>query len=321
MPPPIRSLRYLERYAHIGAPMADWRREAGDGFAAIAPLLKETDRLARRWSRPGKPAMRIVEHEGGRAVAVCDEEFDNSIELAHTDRLMWRPSELELRARFCGVLGLRASREPAAPLPGLLKVGDWAPRPAVTVCVTLAVASTADHFARLVLEVATSALKPTLVLSLTRAMWSARNDAVVARGTMVIVPLDEVLDEIGGTWQPLAAWEEYAGALLASLPANPSLSADTNADIGEQVRLLNEMQRHVIVALAEKRMIGVDARNPPGQTRLATWAGYGCDATFKGALSSLVKARLLGNGRHHGRRGGYFLTAAGKQAADFVAKS
>lgn len=301
--------------------MADWRREAGDGFAAIASLLKETDRLAHRWSRPGKPAMRIVEHEHGHAVAVCDNELEDPVELAHADRVLRRPCELALRARLCSVLGFRISREPVAPLPGLLAVGEWTPRPPLSVGVTLAVASTADHFARLVLEAATSALKPTLVLSLTRAMWSARSDAVVPRGTMVIVPLDEVLDESGGTWRPLAARENYAGALLASLPVNPSLSADRNADIGEQVRLLNEMQRHVIVALAEKRMIGVDARNPPGQTRLATWAGYGCDATFKGALSSLVKARLLGNGRHHGRRGGYFLTAVGKQAADLVAKS
>lgn len=318
MPPPIRSLRCLERYAHLGAPLADWKREAGDGFAAIEPLLKETDRLASRWSRPGRPAMRIIEHEDGRAVAVCDEESDEPMELAHSDRVLRRACESQLRARLCGVLGLSPSREPVTRLPGTLPVGDWRPRPATNVSVKLAVAATVDQFPTLLMDVA-KGQGPSLVLTPTRAAWSSRCDALLTRGRIALVPLDEVLDERQGTWYRLPAWDAYANTALPVVPE--SLQSDDQSAMREQVGRLKEMERDVIIALAEKGIVGVNAANQPGQALLAKWAGYGFDATFKAAVSALVKSRLLDNGRHHGRRGGYFLTTLGRQAAEFINQS
>lgn len=321
MPPPTRSLRCLERFVHLGAPLADWKREAGDGFAAIEPLLKETDRLASRWSRPGSPAMRIVEHDHGRAVAVCDEEVSDAIELTHADRILRRPCELQLRKRLCGVLGLHTSNEPAARLPGVLSIGEWRPRPPLSLRACLAVATTADHLAQIIVEMAPPVTKPLVLLTLTRSSWSVRSDALIAATKMALVPLDDVLDQIGAEWRLLPAWDHYVSPLVGGLPLAAPGSFENSADIHEQVRLLKELERCVIAALAEKHVIGVDASNQPGQALLAKWAGYAFDATFKAAVSSLVKARLLGNGRHHGRRGGYFLTTNGKQAADFLAKS
>jgi hypothetical protein len=209
VPPPIRSLRCLERFAQLGAPLADWRREAGDGFAAVEPLLKDTDRLASRWSRPGRPAMRIVEHEDGRAVAVCDEEVSDPIELTHADRVLRRPCEHQLRRRLCAALDLHVSNEPLTRLPGLLAIGEWRRNPPASLCAWLAVATSSAHLGQLVTEMATRAVRPTVLLTPTRSMWSAQTDASAAQGRLALVPLDDVLEAQGGSWTRSAAWDAY----------------------------------------------------------------------------------------------------------------
>lgn len=92
-------------------------------------------------------------------------------------------------------------------------------------------------------------------------------------------------------------------------------------EVAEQVRLLKEMERHIIIALAEHKVVGLDNALQPSQWVIAGWAGYEWDATFKATLSTLVKTKFLGNGRHHGRRGGYFLTPKGERAATIIDQS
>lgn len=321
MPPPIRSLRCLELYADLGAPLADWRRETGSGFPAVEPLLAPTDRLAQRWSRVGLPSMRIVDHDDGRAVALCDQELSTSVELSHADRVLHRPDGRRLRDRLCQTLGLHASTETPTRLPGLLRVGDCRPKPALSITASLAIASTHEHLTELIIDAGATATKSTLLLTPTRAMWSSRGEVVIARDKVVLVPLDDVIDEQNGAWTRLPAWDAFVASFVQSTTVIASTSGMSDNDIREQMDRLKEMERNVIVALSEKQIIGINTPNQPGQALLAKWAGYDFDATFKAAVSSLVKMRLLDNGRHHGRRGGYFLTASGKQAADFLAKS
>ena len=70
-----------------------------------------------------------------------------------------------------------------------------------------------------------------------------------------------------------------------------------------------------------KSIIGPNANNRPNQEALSKWAGYQCDTNFKTALSAIVKAGYLDNGRHHGKRGGYFLTAQGERAGQLLVQS
>lgn len=231
MVPLRRSLRCLEQFAHIGAPLADWKREAGDGFGAIAPLLKETDRLARRWSRPGKPAMRIVEHDDGRAVAVCDEDISEAIELSHSDRVLRRPCERELRKRLCTALGLHASNEPIVRLPEPVAVGEWRPKPSLALGAWLAVGTTSDHLARVVLDVAARVTKPAILMTLTRSKWSERSAALAAQGGLALVPLEDVLDVKGNSWTRSSAWDAYTAAIpmVSSAIGSASAAAQPNA--------------------------------------------------------------------------------------------
>lgn len=320
MPPPRRSLLCLERYCLVGAPLADWRREAGGGFAVVQPLLRDTNRLARRWSRPGRPAMRIVEHADGRAVAVCDEEVDGPIELSHADRVLHRPCEKRLRTHLCRVLGLHETREPTASLPGVLLIGDWRPEPAVSIQASIAVSSSCDDLGRLILDVRLKAHRPAIVATFTRQHWSSRHGSALADGQVVLVPLEDVIDERDGAWHRLSAWETFVQqALPRTSSASPPIDLE---ELKAQVRRLKPMEREAIVALAEKCLVGPNSGRLPGQALLAKWAGnYDADATFKAAMSNLVKMGLLDNARHHGTRGGYFLTPRGLEASKLIDQS
>lgn len=115
---------------------------------------------------------------------------------------------------------------------------------------------------------------------------------------------------------------KYGACRRASVPikeagAPDSLttrSAKASVQLVEEVKRLNERERNCIQALYEKRIIGENAKNQPGQTALSKWAGYQFDTTFKNTLSTLVKAGFLSNGRQRGARGGYSLTDKGEQA-------
>ncbi|MEO0717044.1 MAG: hypothetical protein AAFY58_08650, partial [Planctomycetota bacterium] len=77
---PTHCLRCIEMFGPGGAPMIVWRGESRGTFDAIEPLLRPAGRLAHSYPppRPGWPTMRVVEHRGGRVVAVCDVEGSES---------------------------------------------------------------------------------------------------------------------------------------------------------------------------------------------------------------------------------------------------
>lgn len=209
-----RCLRCVEIYATLGAPLADWRREAGTGYSAVMPLLVETDHLARRWSRPGGPAMRIVDHGDGCAVAVCDDELSPPVELTRTDRVMHRPSERRLRKLICDALDLTVSHDELCRLPGVIRIGDWQPKPAARFPVILIVALTPAHFVELLIRTRSTSVYPAIVLTLTRAMWSRRADAALEREKITLVPLDDVLEPHDDTWKATGTWDDYLGAFV-----------------------------------------------------------------------------------------------------------
>lgn len=98
-------------------------------------------------------------------------------------------------------------------------------------------------------------------------------------------------------------------------PMQPTSPPTPEADpLRAALGRLNEMERSCLQAMGEKGIFDLVAGRLPNQEALSRWAGYPCDTTFKTALSSLVKAGYLDNGRHHGKRGGYFLTVCGMRA-------
>lgn len=316
--------RCLEILADIGAPIGVWKRETGRLFRCVEPLLVPTDRRASTVPAPraGYPAMHVVEFPDGRTVAVCPTELSPRREVSRDELVHHRIEERRLRSIFGSALGITIDEAPAARFPGMLSMGICQPHPAVVVPVVAAVASGAGHLLQLVGDSAIGCGTRGLLLTPTRDHWSTALPSLVARSGSVIASLDEVLDWRAGRWTATAAWQSTLEALeqrpsevVPIMPARPQREVDVD------ITRLKEMERCVLQALLEKRAIGKDSRTQPDQRELAALTGYSWDASFKSATSTLVKMGLLDNGRHHGRRGGYFLTEQGQAAAEILSKS
>jgi hypothetical protein len=104
-------------------------------------------------------------------------------------------------------------------------------------------------------------------------------------------------------------------------PSSEPAEINHHAEVAGQVRLLKEMERCIVQAIAEKNITDPQLDQLPSQQTVAQWAGYDYDTNLKNSLTSLVKAQLLDNGKHHGRRGGYFLTDRGVLAAKLLSES
>jgi len=318
-----RSLRCLELYASVGATLTDWKREAGEGFSEIEPVLVSTGQLARRWSRPGKPAMRIVDHGNGRAVAVCDDELSPPVELTHSDRVLYRPDGKQLRKKLGETFDLSSSRVIEATFPGLMHIGQWRANPAVPIDVWLLVVGSQDQLVRQILDGLPSIQSPSMLMTPTRAYWPSASVESLLKDGVHLVPIEDVLIEESGTWERLSAWNEFIVHLVPDAVAHGSehCSDRGEAELRSQMSLLNEKERHIIIAVDEKKIFGIDVDELPSTDTVAEWAGYEGNTSFKTTLANLVKSGFLDNGKHHGLRGGYFLAPKGKQAADLLDQS
>lgn len=216
MEPLRRCFRCIEVLASSGAPRTVWQRGSRNAFDAIECLLTPTDRLARRWpgARAGHPSRRIVDYGDGRAAAICDQELSPPLALTSGDRVMFRADERRLRKLLADTLDLVISRDDIRRLPGVMRIGDWSPKPAAQFPVTLAVAATPAHLAELVVQETATAVHPMIVFTPTRAMWSARSEAVALPDKVALVPLAEVLDWSDGSWMPSSGWDDYLGAFV-----------------------------------------------------------------------------------------------------------
>jgi len=211
-----RCFRCIELLASMGAPTAVWQREAGDAFGCIEALLAPTGRLAERWpgARAGQPSRRVVDYGDGRAAAICDQELSPPESLTPADRAMLRVDERRLRKLLAECFELRISRDDVPVLPGVMRIGDWAPKPAARFPVLLAVASTPGHLAELVVRVLDGYSKPEIVLTPTRAMWSERSDALADPKRITMVALEEVMNLSDGQLRTSSDWDQVLGVFM-----------------------------------------------------------------------------------------------------------
>jgi hypothetical protein len=108
----------------------------------------------------------------------------------------------------------------------------------------------------------------------------------------------------------------FDGGRSGTTSTKPHVDADT--ELRDAVKRLGSRERECIQALYERSIIGPAAENRPGQNQLAKWAGFAFDTQCKNALAAVVKAGYMDNGKHHGTRGGYFLTAKGVRAGELL---
>jgi len=277
---------FLEARPHAQAVMAEWRRVCGDCFDAVAPLLVPTGAEAMRYPPPrnGDPQMRVV-RRAHDIVAVCDEGRSERIHLSETDIALHRIDLSRLRAVLCGGLGLKPARTPPGDLPGVLRLGAWAPQASAAFPVVLCAFSEPDALRMALRDFLLDEKKPLFVLTPTDALLDEAVAALAADHKCTLVPAPEALIGDGDRWAATAEWSRFQSAFLEragiTLPGPfqnkrpPKKRASRAADIEALKKVLVDRIRAAAVvaesALDNEQAIDLPPR--PTKATLGTLAG------------------------------------------------
>lgn len=297
---------------------SEWARWLGEDHSRIARWLRPREERARSIRGAEGRWLRIVEH-GEDDVVGIDDETGTSVIVDQADRVIHEFDVALLAQDIAVTLSIAGALEQLGRRTWAL--GHLAQVAASRVPAFLALPTSRDELVSIAGSISARdddrfvLLTPTerMLSDPVRALLRARDSAHLSlqsllrigkHGLELSVPLSALLPPTRGR-----------------SPALPSRSTAPTDDVQIQVVRLKAIERDCLVAVYEKGIVGPDARNQPDQNTIAGWAGYAWDATLKAALSTLVKMEMLGNGRHHGRRGGYFVTDRGAAAAEIISKS
>lgn len=310
--------RLLEDAPSPAGALADWTRWLGADASRVARWLRPREELALSIRSADGRWLRIVEH-GEDDVVGIDDETGTSVIVEQVDRVIHEFDMARLAQDIAVTLGTSGAIEQLGRRTWVL--GHTAQVAASRVPAFLALPTCRDELVsiagsisardegRFVLLTPTDRMlgEPVRVLLRSRDSMHLSLQSLLRigkHGLELSVPLSALLPPTSGR-----------------SPSPPAHSIAPPDDIRARVELLKALERDCLIAVHEKGIIGADAPNQPDQRTIAKWAGYEWDATLKAALSTLVKVDMLGNGRHHGKRGGYFVTERGVAAAEFLSKS
>ncbi len=110
---------------------------------------------------------------------------------------------------------------------------------------------------------------------------------------------------------------ERGPALIACSNQSHRASAAVEPDMNTPEPLLDERQKELLIAMLKSfgNAARGHKRNPSAATLAKAASGGSLTSACKVALAELVELGLLGNGKHDGGRGGYYLTEAGRAHA------
>ncbi|MEL6397401.1 MAG: hypothetical protein AAFQ71_15610, partial [Planctomycetota bacterium] len=226
----------LETYARFGATLGVWQNACGDSFSSVEPLLAATDRLASKWPGrlPSRPERRVVRLDESRFRAVCDEGLSEPLDLTREQVVLYRADERAIRSAVCEALGLTISRDELAPLPGVLRIGQWRYSQAAGCAVSLACAASSNDLAEM-LRATVADGRPHIVLLFTRTAWTTSPEQSAPADRVMVAAFDEVLEPGPDGFTASDGWDAALGEFMraAKIEAAPGFRAQKNKRIAK----------------------------------------------------------------------------------------
>lgn len=213
MHPLDRFWRFIDGRSEFGAVIAEWQSECDGCFEYIRPLLHPNGRKASIYpgARSGRPPLRVVEHNDGRIVAICDRGLSPRQSLTAADISIHVVPPGSLRGAIAGALQLRVSRGLLPSSLDLIDVGTWCPQPASRFPVVFLGNGVRDDRHMLLHETLERSEWPHLVLVPCQESMDGSLSEVAEKFKATIVPLEEVI--VGGwPWVASPAWSVYLDA-------------------------------------------------------------------------------------------------------------
>lgn len=296
----------LESLPGLSGVRAEWQQLMGSDFRWGRRFLMRTGSLALSYpARIGPPYEVIRMHDGTfRGVRDPQEEV---VTLASEDLVVYSLNLTQLASEIAEALSADSLDRPAVLDHGCAQIGIVRARPAY-----LVIATEDDEMSIAMDRVARCVTGPFIVASPT-LRWLGELRPLLTAIHGALLDLSAALELRKETLLLRPGALDGIGSSSCPVPAEPELLA--------RLQKLNDMERHILIALHEHGIFRSDHPNIPSQTRLAGWTGYECNTTFKVALSTLGKAGYIDNNQHTGGRGGYFLLPLGCAAGELLRRS
>jgi hypothetical protein len=138
------------------------------------------------------------------------------IELKRSDIALHRLEEGKLRKALCQALELSAAREDPTPLPGVLRLGAWRPKPAASYPVCLLVCDGRKGPAELVANAIDRAANQSAMLITPAAAWPEECERLAAKAKSSLALLEDLIVVQGSEWTTTPAWKDHQRAFLAA---------------------------------------------------------------------------------------------------------
>lgn len=203
--------RFIEARSPAVAVIDEWRTCAGDGFAAVEPMLRPTGEAARSYPNPspyGLP-LRVVRHGDGAVVAVCTEGQGVRIELDRQSVALHELPTDRLARRLAKSLQLDGT--PKQLDVGVDHIGDHAFQSGCACAVLFVRARSSGHFESAIRQLVMDAARPMIVITPTQAMWTASAHEVLAKHRSALVAADQLF--VDGDWSASVTWSQCTEAL------------------------------------------------------------------------------------------------------------
>jgi len=278
-----RLWEWLEARPGRTAVLAEWRRAAGDGFAAVAGLLQPLDRRATAYPNPREhgPPMKVVHHRDGTIVAIDEVDWRNRLDLRPDDVVLHRLDLRRLRTALCGVLGcLTIARTPVDPAARWLQIGNWEPKRAASFPAYLLHGRGTGGLRQLALDRMTRCTREgAILLTFARTNWTDELLALLKGRRMLLVAIGEIVGAAGSGLAEAPAWEEYLRAFCqmvgTTLPSNYRTKAPPRrrAELMAKVERVKKALIDYIRAARDHAFAGIDAGRGAQRLHVLTKSG------------------------------------------------
>jgi hypothetical protein len=251
--------QWLESRPDRTAVMAEWQHVAGGCVDAVTALLQPLERAATAYPNPrphGQP-MKVVRHAEDDVVAIDPDDYQHRLGLADADIVLYQLNLRAVRSMLCQTLdGVNIAKTPVDQGSGVLQIGNWEPKKSASFPVFLMICRHRGVLREELLQLQAKCDRVgAILLTPSRMNWDDSIDALARSKKMLLVPLAEVIEPVGGAFRETPAWAEYvqgfAQMVKLTLPSNyrnkkPTPMRGTRAANIE--KLEKALEKHLIAA-------------------------------------------------------------------------
>ncbi|HBT77850.1 MAG TPA: hypothetical protein DEB39_13210, partial [Planctomycetaceae bacterium] len=198
----------LETYGSNPGVTAFWRKDLGNEYDTLRPLLRPTDERPRTYPHPNPyEAYDIVWHSDDDIVGVNPEDGRDRIQLTKQDVVVYEFDLHKFRGFLAKMMGFRESQAGIERGDRCISLGTWEPEARAGYPVHLLLPRDGNHLNSMIHKIFVANTAPMIVLTPTGKTWECKTVELFHQRKSVLAPLVELIEVTSDGWSATDAWQ------------------------------------------------------------------------------------------------------------------